>query len=266
MQTTTSADGSTIAYESFGDGPAVILIGGAFNDRGTVIGLARALGDAGQRAIAYDRRGRGDSTDNATGFDPAREIEDLAALIAAAGGRASLFGHSSGGVLAVAATLSGLPVATLSVYEAPYSVGGARSIPPSDVAARLEVLVAKDDRDGATALFLEEQVGTPAELVAGMRTSPMWAGMTAQAHSLPYDVAVCGPELALPDGLGELAVPTLAVNGDQTWPWMVAAAKAIAATVPGARYVSIPGEDHAILHRPQNLAPLLADFLRQSGA
>ena len=263
MDTTTSADGSRIAYESFGNGPVVILIGGAFNDRGSVAGLAQALA-AGHRAIAYDRRGRGDSGDNATGFDPAREIEDIAALIEAVGGRASLFGHSSGAVLAIAAALHGLPVTSLMVYEPPYAVDGARPLPRPEVRAQIEALVAEYDRDGAAALFLEGQVGVPAQVVAEMRKSPMWAGMTTQAHSLPYDVAVCGPELALPGGLCDLGIPTLAVSGDRTQPWLTVAAKAVAAAVPGGRYVSIPGEDHSVLHRPENLAPILNDFLGAS--
>ncbi|MBO2448247.1 alpha/beta hydrolase [Actinomadura barringtoniae] len=262
MDTTTSQDGSRIAYESFGNGPAVILIGGAFNNRGSVSALAQAL--TGHRAIVYDRRGRGDSNDKATGFDPAREIEDIAALIEAVGGQASLFGHSSGAVLAIAAALHGLPVTSLMAYEPPYAVDGARPLPRPEVRGQIEALVAKYDRDGAAALFLEGQVGVPAQVVAEMRKSPMWADMITLAHTLPYDVAICGPELALPDGLGDLATPTLAISGDRTQPWMTVAAKAFAAAVPNGQYVSIPGEDHSVLHRPENLAPTLNNFLSKT--
>ncbi|MDL4817297.1 alpha/beta fold hydrolase [Actinomadura opuntiae] len=262
MDIAISADGSRIAYESVGTGSVVILIGGAFNDRAALAGLAHALAAGGHRAIAYDRRGRGDSTDNAGRFDPAREIEDLTALIEAVGGRASLFGHSSGGVLAIAATLHDLPVTTLLVSEPPYAVDGARPIPASGVSARIEALAANDDRDGAATLFLQEQAAVPAQVVSEMRDSPAWAAMTALAHSLPYDLAVCGPDLALPDDLHDITIPTLAVSGDQTQPWLTVAAKAVATAVPGARHISIPGEDHTILRRPENLAPILTDFLR----
>src|SRR3712207_322527 len=98
-QTVQSADGTSIAYEQHGAGPAVILVGGAFNDRGTVRGLAQALAPH-VAATVYDRRGRGDSGDTPP-YSAAREIEDLEAVIGAVGGSAAVFGHSSGAALAV---------------------------------------------------------------------------------------------------------------------------------------------------------------------
>src|SRR5687767_4280826 len=116
VHTVTSADGTTIAYERHGNGDPVVLIGGAFNDRGTVRGLALALADR-LTTYVYDRRGRGASTDTAP-YSPEREVEDVAAVIEAAGGSAGLFGHSSGAGLALTATMAGLPVSKLAIYEA----------------------------------------------------------------------------------------------------------------------------------------------------
>src|SRR5688500_15856068 len=163
-QIVASADGTPIAYESTGDGPPVILIGGAFNDRTTVAALAATLAPH-ITAIVYDRRGRGDSGDNADAFAVEREIEDLAALIAAAGGRASLFGHSSGGVLALEATAQGLPVERLAVYETPFVVGGLRPPPAEGTAERIRAFIAEERRDDAVRLFLTQQVAVPAEMV-----------------------------------------------------------------------------------------------------
>jgi len=97
----TSADGTPIAFEQTGAGAPVILVGGAFNDRTTVAGLAGVL-SADFTAIAYDRRGRGDSGD-APDYAVEREIEDIAALIAEAGGSACVYGTSSGGAWQVVA-------------------------------------------------------------------------------------------------------------------------------------------------------------------
>src|SRR5439155_15896087 len=120
MHTVTSADGTAIAYDRMGDGPTtVILVTGAMVARNDNARLAELLSKH-VTVINYDRRGRGDSGDTAPG-GLAREIEDLAALIAAAGGSACLYGISSGGALVLEAAASGLPVRKLAVYEIPYT-------------------------------------------------------------------------------------------------------------------------------------------------
>ena len=262
LRTVTSADGSTIAYQTAGQGAPVILIGGAFNDRTTMLGLAATLAPH-VAAVVYDRRGRGDSTDRAKPgeFAVEREIEDLEALIEGLGGRASLFGHSSGGVLALEAAMRGLPVDRVAVYEPAYILPSARPVPPADGFDRLKDLVAKGDRDGAAGMFLEEQVGVPAQMVAGMRAGEGWGSMCAQALTLPYDVAICGVGGGLPAGLATVRVPAVAVYGDQTQDFLRAATKAVADTVPGTRLVVLEGQDHGVLRSPEALFPTLADFL-----
>lgn len=262
----TSADRTTIAVETTGTGTPIILIGGAFNDRSTVAALADTLA-ATHTAVTYDRRGRGDSTDELTTAHPQtdlvdREIEDLAAVIEHVGGRASVFGHSSGGVLALEAVMRGLPIDRVAVYETPYVVDGNRPVPATDVFDRMNSLLAVGDRDGAAALFLTEQVGVPTEMVAGMKAAPVWPFMVAQAASLPYDIAVTGPGLSLPvERLAGIAIPSLVMYGDATWPWLQTATAAVAAAVPGAHLHVLPGQDHAILQQPEPLRPLLVEFL-----
>src|SRR5690349_9339311 len=118
FETVTSADGTPIAFDRTGDGTPVILVGGAFNDRTTVAGLAATL-SPDFTAIAYDRRGRGDSGPGAV-YSVEREVEDLAALIDHVGGSAAVFGHSSGAVLALEAAARGVAMTSLAVYEPPY--------------------------------------------------------------------------------------------------------------------------------------------------
>lgn len=259
MEQVESADGTKIAFERSGDGPAVILIGGAFNDRSTTAGLrARLAGDFA--AYSYDRRGRGDSGDTAP-YAVDREVEDIDALIAHAGGSAALFGHSSGAILALTAAAQGSAVTKLAVYEPPYRVGDLRQEPGPDLAGRLRGLIAADKRSDAVTLFLVEAIGVPAQVVEMMSADPSWQGMTAIAHTLPYDVDVCGDARVPTATMAALTMPTLVLDGGESDKWMRTAVQAVADAVPGAEYVTIEGQDHAVLHHPEVLAPVLARFL-----
>jgi pimeloyl-ACP methyl ester carboxylesterase len=196
MKTVTSADGSRIAYDRSGSGPAVILVGGALGYRKfkKMEELAELLSER-CTVINYDRRGRGDSTEEQpfshTGALD-REIEDIAALIDAEGGRASLWGWSSGGALAVRAAGAKIGVERVSVYEVPFMVDPDHDRPTPDYGERLDELVAADDRNGAVRHFMRNSMGIPAPFVAAMRLMPMWKGLKSTAHTLPYDWAALG--------------------------------------------------------------------------
>ena len=261
FKTVNSADGTQIAYDVAGDGPPVILVGGAFNDRSTVAGLAAVLAPD-LTAVSYDRRGRGDSGNNDATFAIEREIEDLAAVIGQVGGSASVFGHSSGAVLALEAAERGVPIDRLAVYEPPYITDGSRPVPPASAADQLKELIAADRRDEAVTLFLTVSVGVPADMVAGMRASEMWGWFLGLAHTLPYDLELCGPGQVLPaDRLATIEVPALAIGGSLSPQWLPAAARAVAGAIPGARYETLEGQDHGVLNQPEALRPLLTGFL-----
>lgn len=265
----TSRDGSTIAVDSVGEGPVVVLVGGAFNDRSTVAGLAAELAPR-FTAVTYDRRGRGESTDKAReaggAFDIANEIDDIAAVIEHVGGRAHLFGHSSGGVLVLEAAMRGLPVDSVAVYETPYRADPELPYPPADFLDRITASADKGDRDEAASLFLGEAIGLPPEIVSGMKHGPTWAFLLDKALTLPYDVSLARPsEFVDRDRLAALRMPVLAVHGDKTPPGLMAGAKVVAESVPGARLVVLPGEDHSVLQRPEALAPTLIEFFGATG-
>ncbi|WP_042378183.1 alpha/beta fold hydrolase [Streptacidiphilus melanogenes] len=256
----TSRDGTTLAVDVAGHGLPVVLVGGAFNDRTTVAALAAEL-EPHVTVVSYDRRGRGASDNRATGYRVADELDDLAAVIAHSGGRASVFGHSSGASLALAAAAHGLPVERLAVYEPSFAADPSLPRPPADVYDRLTALVAAGDADGAAELFLGEVIGVPGEVVAGMKAGDGWPFLVDKAPSLPWDVLVSEPWQLLPlQRLAGIRVPTLALYGDGTSPWLSAAARAVANTVPDAELQVLPGEDHSILQRPHALTPLLQSF------
>jgi pimeloyl-ACP methyl ester carboxylesterase len=262
VETVTSVDGTRIAVERTGSGAPVVLVGGAYNDRSTVAALAATLAPD-LTAISYDRRGRGDSTNNDRGFDVNREFDDLAAVIEQAGGTVSVFGHSSGGVLAIEAALRGLPIGRLAVYEPSYVPASARTQPGTDLYERLVRLIGQDRRDDAVTLFQTEAVGLPAAMIEGMRASDFWGWFTGLAHTLPYDVALHGDYEPPARRLTALRIPVLAVDGSQSPQWIRTGTRAVAEAVPDGRYVTLDGQDHGVLHHPEALGPVLSAFLAQ---
>ncbi|MGI5378378.1 alpha/beta fold hydrolase [Streptomyces sp. CA-251387] len=252
---TISRDGTSIAYESTGQGPAVILVSGAMSTGGTVAPLAVPLSER-FRVVVYDRRGRGESGDTKP-YAVEREVEDLAALIEAVGGEAALCGVSSGGALVLEAAASGLPVRQVAVYEVPFAVyeGGAKE--RAEYTARLTEALEQGRRGDAVELFLR-LTGMAEEMIQGARHSPMWPGMESIAPSLAYDDAVMGDGLVPRERLASITVPALAVAGGASPAWMREAARAIAEAVPEGTYRSLEGQTHMV--EPGVLGPVLVEF------
>ena len=264
--TTTSADGTTIAYDHRGTGPAVILVGGAsqyrvFDPRTAQI--ADLLAAHGYNVVHYDRRGRGGSGDTAP-YATEREVEDIAALIDEVGGSAALFGQSSGGALVLDAIAAGLPVTKAFLYEPPFIVDDSRPPLPADYRDNLDALVAAGRRGDVVEYFLTTAVGVPAEIVAGMRQSPIWPGFEAVAHTLPYDAALMEGTLdnrPLPtDRWSAVTIPVFIGNGGASPQQMQSAADALAALLPNTRRGTFEGQEHGI--DPAVLALALAEFFR----
>ena len=257
MRSAVSADGTAIAFDRFGEGPPIIMVVGAFNTRSTTEPLARAL-EQDFSVLNYDRRGRGDSGDT-TPYSIDREIEDLDALVAAAGGAASVFGYSSGAVLALRAAARGLAITKLALYEPPFRADDSYPALRGDLAERLAELVAAGRRGDAVELYQTEAVQIPPEVVAQLRHAPFRPGLEALAHTLVYDATIIG-DLSLPtELLASIATPTLVISGEQSSPVMRAAARAVAETLPNGRLCTLPGQGHDI--RPEATAPVLAEFL-----
>ncbi|MFG1965047.1 alpha/beta fold hydrolase [Nonomuraea sp. NPDC049028] len=254
----TSADGTPIAFGRSGTGPAVILVHGAFTDRThpTLRGVAEALG-SWFTVFDYDRRGRGESGDTHP-YAVEREIEDLAALIEAAGGSAMVFGGSSGAALALAAAPR-LAIAKLAVWEPPYHVDDSAPSLPYDFAARLEDLVKRGRRAEAIELFMVAAAEVPVEAVAAMRVQPSWPQLEEIAHTLAYEAAVLGPGNALPaEALASIAQPVLVLTGGDSPRWMAEAGRAVAETVPRTVHRILEGQTHNVA--PESLAPELLEF------
>jgi pimeloyl-ACP methyl ester carboxylesterase len=185
-----SKDGTPIAFEKSGKGPALILVVGAFNDRATGVPLARFL-EKHFIVFNYDRRGRGESGDTAL-YAIEHEIEDLDALITEAGGWAFVFGYSSGATLVLRAAAHGLNISQLALYDPPPTGGRA-----GELATRLTELIAAGRRGDAVELFQIEAVGMPAAVVAQMRNAPFRPELEKMAHTLVYESTILR---SLPNG------------------------------------------------------------------
>ena len=264
MSIVASKDGTEIAYDVTGSGPALIVIGGATQFRMTDSSwpvLAGLLSDRFS-VVRYDRRGRGESGDTLP-YAVAREIEDVAALIAAVGGRASLLGFSSGAVLAIEAAAAGLPVDKVIAYEPPIVVAGSGVDPNrghllTDAVAALEA----GDRRRVAEIFFIEAVGIPRMSFEAMIASPFGKVLDALAHTLTYDLSIVDgayPGQVWPERFGRTATPVLILDGDRTMPFLPAGADAFASVLPNATRRTLPGQDHG--PAPDAIAPAIREFL-----
>lgn len=255
MEKIQSKDGTTIALDQLGEGPTLVLVAGAACDRGINAPIAEAL--AGHFTVLnYDRRGRGDSDDTLP-YAVAREVEDIAALLDAAGGSASVVGFSSGAALAAEAAASGLAIDRLIMWEPPFSLDPDGPRRARAYADRLDELLTADRRGDALAHFMT-QVGIPEEAIAGIRHSPYWQVGLSLAPTLAYDAAILG-DTTIPMGrYGKIGTPTLVLSGSESPDFLRQAAAGAAEAIPGARHDVLPGQDHNVAG--ESIAPVVAAF------
>lgn len=252
MKITRSNDGTTLAYEVIGSGPALVLVGGAFHDRTSPLAgtpLAAMLADD-FTVYSYDRRGRGRSS-NTPPYSVDREIEDLAAIVAVAGSSVIGYGMSSGGLLVLDAVARGVALSRVVVYEPPIVIDPVRI-------AQLEALLpelARASRSDAAELFMTRGMGMPAAVVAGMKATPAWRDREALAHTLSYDLRIT----IRPHDLPAVRVPVLVIAGGASPPWMRDGLEGLAHALPHGKLHVLEEQTHAVDPR------LLASVIRSPG-
>jgi pimeloyl-ACP methyl ester carboxylesterase len=260
MNGITSKDGTKIAFDRSGKGATLILVGGAFQYRAIDERTAQLASLLAQHFTVYnyDRRGRGDSTDTQP-YAIEREIEDLNALIEEAGGSADIFGMSSGAVLALRAVAHGLAIKKLALYEPPLGNPGVSRQAAESYTRQLTAFLAEGRRGDAVALAMTS-FGTPAEAVAGMRQSPVWAMFEAVAPTLAYDDAIMG-DGSLPIAImKKVGIPTLVIDGGASPAFMHEAVQAVADGLSHGQQRTLEGQTHA--YQPEVLAPVLVAFYK----
>lgn len=262
MKTVSSKDGTRIAYERLGKGPAIIVVGGALSGRSGSSELAQLLAPR-FTVYSYDRRGRGDSGDTQP-YAVQREVEDIAALIDAAGGSAFVYGKSSGAGLALESAASlGNKVKKLALYEAPYSEAKGAASEWKAFRSAQDALLASNRRTEAITSFMKF-VGAPDEAIAGMRASPAWPGMVAMAPTLAYDSAILGEDRSVPVATAAaVTAPTLVMDGGASagpMPFMKTTADKLAKAIPKAERRTVEGQAHDASAKA--LAPILQNFFK----
>jgi len=258
LQHVTSRDGTKIAYDRLGDGPPVVLVCGGSVDRTSNAGLAAILA-ADFTVFNFDRRGRGDSGDTPP-YAVQREIEDIDAVVEAAGGSACLYGTSSGAALALeAAARLGSRIARLALWEPPYIIDPAARPPTAKEQLKAyDEMLSAGRRGDAAEYFMAKVVRMPADFVAYARTQPWWPAQEAIAHTLPYDATIMGDYSLPTKRASQVKAPTLVLAGGADFPFMPETAKALAKAIPNGTYRHLEGQGHNV--DTAVIAPVVAEF------
>ncbi|MFE7796388.1 alpha/beta fold hydrolase [Nocardia sp. NPDC057440] len=270
METITTPGGIDLAFDRIvgGNAGTVILVGGAFSYRKfpKMVELAEKLAHGyGLTVVNYDRRGRGDSTDSPGAYDVENEIDDLAALVEAVGGKAAIFGWSSGAGLALLAAASRrIPGITKVVaFEPPFITNHENFVPPADLAVNLHEMIAADRRADVVGYYMTKAMGMPRVFAAIMRFTPFWKSLLATAPATAHDWAIMGPymrgEALRSADWSNVEVPTLVISGSKSGAVLRTAARAITAVLPNARHEEVA----KLSHNPniELLVPVSGEFL-----
>jgi len=257
MEAVRSKDGTPIAFERSGEGPALVIVGGPFDTRLSSRELTPLLAN-NYTVYEYDRRGRGDSG-NSPIYSIEREVEDLAAIVTVAGGSAYLYGHDSGGALALEAASRGVHANKVAVWEPPYTADNIGDGGSSELLEQVGGQVAAGDNDRAAEVFLEGS-GTTAESIELMKVGPEWARIRALAPTLVYDLTLRNHGFVPVERFSSIHVPTIAFAGGTSPEWAARAARVIAGAIPDAIHETVDTENHDPDAR--TLATLLTEYFR----
>ncbi|THF85595.1 alpha/beta hydrolase [Deinococcus sp. KSM4-11] len=255
-----SADGTTIAYECHGTGPALIRVDGALQRGAGTAASAEyaALLGSSFTVVSYDRRGRGASTETPASTVE-REVEDLEALVEQVGGQAFVWGHSSGAALAMhTAVRLGGKIRKLVMYEPPYNDDPAARQSWRTYRAQLDLALRSGHAGDAVKLFMRK-VGMPDDQLTHLSQSPGWAHLEAVGATLGYDAAVMGEDAAVPQALAaRVHCPTLILTGGDSAPFFAESARNLAKTIPRGECRTLTGQAHNV--SATVLAPVLTAF------
>ncbi|HYX32788.1 MAG TPA: alpha/beta hydrolase [Oligoflexus sp.] len=244
MKKSRSRDGTLIAYELSGSGPTVILVDGALCSRrlGPMSALVPLLART-FTVFTYDRRGRNESGDTKP-YSPQGEVEDLEAIIMAAGGAAMVFGMSSGAALAISAVNAGLNISKLALYEPPFFVDrSAKNLTPEHLKT-IKRLIEADQRSEAVRYFQVEAVGIPSLVSWILRLTPMWKKLKAVAPTLIYDLTLLDDGLVPVDAISRITIPTAVFYGEKSPRFLIDSVHAVAQALSNGKEIPLAGQNH----------------------
>lgn len=250
MQTVTATDGTSIAYEQRGDGPPLVLLHGSSTTRHAWDGIIPHLAED-FTLVVPDRRGRGDSGDG-DDYDLAHEIADLRAVLDAIDGDPTVFGHSFGGLVALAAATE-TAIDRLVLYEPAVLVGEHRD---DDLAARMQGRLDSGEREAAMKLFFRDAGGVPAperlpiwpeEVNFDLVETVIRENEAVEAYDLP----------AAPD----VDCPTLLLTGERGPEHLREAVRTLSDRLPRSRLIEFDGMGHVGTQAaPERVADAVRSF------
>ncbi|TYB91579.1 alpha/beta hydrolase [Micromonospora sp. WP24] len=264
-QTVRSADGTRLAVRRTGTGDPVVLVHGSGGGLHSWAMVADRLAEEHEVWLPA-RRGYGPSEVPAGIKSFEDDVADLTAVIQTAGGASDrpvhLVGASYGATVALhTAAASPGRLRSLALFEPPLFAAGPRIAPLRD---RYRVAFAHNDQP-AMAATLNEVTQVPAEVVAALAAAmgdripdPVEAKRSALGwlHDLEA-LAEDDPEIGRWSAVG---VPTLLLQGADTWEPMPTTMDALAAALPHVRRISWQGQSHFVTHTAPDL---VTDALRQ---
>ena len=255
--TTTAPDGTRIGFWRSGSGPPLLLVHGTTADHTRWRPVLPLLEPHGT-VYAVDRRGRGASGD-APGYAVEQEFADIAAVVDAIGGAVDVVGHSYGALCSLGAALRTAGMRRLVLYEPPV-------LPPPRSATddRMAELLAHGRRAEVVETFFREIVGADDHQLQLIRTAPSWPSRVEAAHTVVRERLIDPPYRFEPESYSGLGLPTLLIAGGDSPPFLQASTAAVAAAVPGARVVTLEGEQHVAMDSaPERFAAVVLGFLRE---
>jgi pimeloyl-ACP methyl ester carboxylesterase len=255
MEKISSKDGTLIAFEKSGSGPALVLVHGTSADHTRWVSVLPQLQEK-YTAYAVDRRGRGESGDNFP-YSIEREFEDIAAVIDSIGEPVFLLGHSFGAICSLEAARLTQNISKLILYEPPLAFYDEEINPPG-VVETLQLQLEAGDHAGLVESFLREIPRVPVEDIERMKASPTWQGRVAAAHTLLREVQISESGYRFDvDNFSDLTTPTLLLKGSDSPKFFHTAIQVLHETLPNNRVAVMPGQQHVAM----NTAPEL--FINQ---
>jgi pimeloyl-ACP methyl ester carboxylesterase len=204
----------------------------------------------------YDRRGRGDSG-NTLPYTMACEMEDIEAMIDAAGGTAYLYGHSSGAVLALEAALRLGSKVQKIMYDAPYVHDEKEKAEYKQLSQKIHNLLDNGKNAEAMTTFLKG-LGMPKVFVLLLPLFPGWRTMKALAPTLVYDIALT-QDMPPVERATRISIPRQITVGEKSPASIHVVGRQLTKAIPNAKFVQLAGQDHMV--NAKTLLPLLSGFL-----
>lgn len=238
QRTITAPDGTPLAVDVVGDGRPLVIVHGSVGVSDDWHEVAHALAER-LTVFIMNRRGHGPSPDGPDySFD--REVDDVAAVMDAAGPGAILFGHSFGGALALAYASATSPAA-LVAYEP-----GIRLEEPigGDAIPVVEEALRTSGGDAAMILGMRLFAGFGEDEIEAAQRSPAWEQQVAMAHTWPREIRGLDELDVAPERFARITSDTLLLRGTESPPWLQETTARLARTIPNARLIDLQGQGH----------------------